>query len=325
MGADGMRRRELFGAAWGAGIAGAIGVAAPALAAEEAKEWRDLKKRATVFGTPMAYYEVGEGRPIIFLHGNPTSSYLWRKVIPHVQHLGRCIAPDMVGMGDSGRLPNSGPGVYTYKTHRRHMFELFRRLGVERDIVFVIHDWGTGLGFDFAHQNPGAVRGLAYGEAILHRPDEPPYTPKPGNLFDSFLTPEGERLVLQDNVFVENLLIGGLKYFLTPADEAEYRRPYLTPGESRRPTLEWPRELPRYSAETREIVKAYTAWLPQTQIPKLFLHASPGAILANPELLKYVRTFPNQTEAQVYGTHYLQEVSGDAIGRALSEWLGKLA
>jgi len=307
------------------GAGGLMATASPAFA--NAARWEDRKKRIAIFGQRMAYFETGKGRPIVFLHGNPTSSYLWRNIIPHVEHLGRCIAPDLIGMGDSAKLPNPGAGVYAYATHRKYVFELLLRLDVERDIIFVIHDWGAALGFDYASHNPGAVRGIAYSEAILRVPGAPPEPPVAAAraLFDKFQTSEGEKLILEQNFFVERLLIGGLKYYLTAADEAEYRRPYLEPGASRWPTLQWPRELPAYNQTNAEIAAAYSAWLAgSTHTPKLFVHALPGAIFANPELLKFALSFPNQKEVRVYGPHFVQEVSPHAIGRALAEWIESL-
>ena len=319
MGTFAIGRRQLLAAT---GAAGLLAAASSAIG-ESAAAWRDRKRYATVLSERMAYVEIGTGKPIVFLHGNPTSSYLWRNIIPHVQHLGRCIAPDLIGMGDSAKLPNAGPGTYGYTTHRRYVFELLRTLGVERDITFVIHDWGSALGFDYASHHPDAIRGLAYSEAILSIPNAGP-PPSTGGLFDRFQTKEGEHLVLEENLFVEQLLLGGLKYYLTAADETEYRRPYPTPT-SRWPTLQWPRELPAYDHANAQIAQVYSAWLAgSTGVPKLFLHALPGAILANPVMLKFVRTFPNQKEVTLYGPHFVQEVSSDAYGRALAEWIESL-
>lgn len=275
----------------------------------------------------MAYYEVGAGDPIVFLHGNPTSSYLWRNIIPHVQHLGRCIAPDLIGMGDSDPLPDSGPGKYTFLTHREHLFALFDNLGLGNRVTFVIHDWGSSMGFTWAQQHPARVKGIAYMEAILEPPGAPRPAPAPGSTFAVYRSSEGERVVLQDNMFVERM-IGGLQYYLTAEDAAEYRRPYLVPGESRRPTLTWPRQLPLGGEpkETYEIVKGYSDWLAaEKRIPKLFVHALPGALLGSGGALEFVRRFANQTEVTVYGPHFVQEVSPDAIGRALADWIPKLA
>ena len=292
----------------------------------QARTWSQQKKRATVRGLRMAYYEVGQGNPIVFLHGNPTSSYLWRNIIPHVRHLGRCIAPDLIGMGDSDALPNSGPDRYTFREHQEYLFGLFDALGLGNAVTFVIHDWGSALGFTWAQRNPTRVRGLAYMEAIIEPPGTPRPAPVPGSTFAIYRSPQGEQAVLQENRFVESL-IGGLDYYLTDADAAEYRRPYLVPGESRRPTLTWPRELPLGGEpkETYDIVRNYSDWLAaETKIPKLFVRAVPGALLARPEALAFVRGFKNQTEATVYGPHFVQEVSPDAIGRALAKWFPTL-
>jgi haloalkane dehalogenase len=325
-------RRQIFAGVGAAGVAGAL-AAGTASAAEicdldksNPRSWRDGKKFAEVFGRKMAYYEVGEGKPIVFLHGNPTSSYLWRDVIPHVSHLGRCIAPDLIGQGDSDKLPNAGPGTYSFLTHRKYLFELFRILGVEQDVTLVLHDWGTGLGFEFASHHPAAMRGIAYMEAIMRMPGSPPPDPaSAGGLFGRFLSDEGEDMILQQNIFVEQVLIGGLGTYLSEADRAEYRRPFLEPGAGRWPSLEWPRQLPAFSAETAPIAEAYTNWLATDEtVPKLFVHALPGAIFANKDLLDYVRGFKNQTEVTVYSTHYVPEFAPHALGRAIAEWLGKI-
>jgi len=310
----------------GPGVALAASVAAHTAQAQT-NEWSALKQRVRVRDLNMAYYEVGQGDPIVFLHGNPTSSYLWRNIIPHVQHLGRCIAPDMIGMGDSDPLPDSGPDRYKFATHRDYLFELFAALGIEENVTLVVHDWGSGVGFSWAQQYPETVKGIAYMEAILRRSDQPPQPAPTGGPFATFRSPAGEQAVLEDNMFVEQMLIGGLRYFLTEEDEAEYRRPYLQTGESRRPTLTWPRELPLAGepADTDRLVTSYTDWLrSDTDIPKLLVRAVPGAIFANPEMLEFVRSFSNQREVTVYGGHYVQEVSPDAIGRALAEWIPAL-
>jgi haloalkane dehalogenase len=293
----------------------------------QAGSWQTRKKRIAVRGLNMAYYEAGAGDPIVFLHGNPTSSYLWRNIIPHVQHLGRCIAPDMIGMGDSDPLPDSGPGKYTFLVHREYLFNLLDRLNVRDRVTFVIHDWGSAMGFTWAQQHAGRVKGIAYMEAIVEPPGAPRPAPAPGSTFAIYRSPQGEQAVLQENRFVENL-ISGLRYYLTPEDEAEYRRPYLLPGESRRPTLTWPRQLPLGGEpkETYQIVRDYSDWLAaETTIPKLFVRAIPGALLARAEPLEFVRDFKNQTEVTVYGPHFVQEVSPDAIGRALAGWIPSIA
>jgi haloalkane dehalogenase len=290
--------------------------------------WRAHKRYKDVFGQRMAYYETGSGRPILFLHGNPTSSYLWRKIIPHVQHLGRCIAPDLIGMGDSDKLPNSGPGVYSYATQRRYLFELFRQLGLERDITLVLHDWGSALGFDFASHHPQAIRGIAYMEAMMIPPlakwrPNMGSGPHRGKLHAEYLTPRGEHLILEQNTYIEDGLLGSLRGYLTEEDKAEYRRPYLEPGESRRPMLEWPRQ--GQMKENFEIRKAYSAWLLRSgQIPKLFIHAVPGAMFSMKPLLTFALSLPNQNVVTVSGRHFVQEEAPDAVGRALADWVARL-
>ncbi len=325
----GITRRELLQSSLA--LAGAsIGAAAlhllpsPAIAQSG---WARRKRRVTVRGLEMAYYEVGEGDPIVFLHGNPTSSYLWRHIIPHVQHLGRCIAPDMIGMGDSDPLPDSGPDRYTFVNQRDYLFELFDTLGIEDNVIFVIHDWGSAVGFSWAQQNPERVRGIAYSEAILRHPETPRPEPTEGP-FSIFRSPAGEQAVLEENMFVERMFVGSIENYLSAEDLAEFRRPYLEPGESRRPTLTWPRELPLggQPAINDELVLSYTEWLTEdSTIPKLFIRAEPGAIFARPETLALARSFPNQREVMVYGAHFVQEVSPDAIGRALASWIPTLS
>ena len=285
--------------------------------------WAAKKKKVQVRGLDMAYYEVGTGDPIVFLHGNPTSSYLWRNIIPHVQHLGRCIAPDLIGMGDSDPLPNSAEGVYKFSTHRDYIVEMLEAIGVREKVTLVIHDWGSGIGLSYAQRFPERVRGIAYMEAILN-PSSLPAIPEPeSGVFNIFRSAQGEEAVLQNNIFIEQILIGGLGYYLTEEDKAEYRRPFLQPGEGRRPTLEWPRELPRGGnpADTVQLVTSYTDWFAASDVPKLFVRVNPGALISAGPLLEYVRSFKNQKEVSVFGSHYVQEISPDAIGRALSEWM----
>ncbi len=284
-------------------------------------EERYDKKRVTVEDKEMAYVEAGEGDPIVFLHGNPTSSYLWRNVIPHLEGSGRCIAPDLIGMGDSDKLEDSGPGRYRFVEHRRHLDGLLEELEVRAGVTFVVHDWGSALGFDWARRHPEAVRGIAYMEAIV-RPitwDDWPRSIKP--LFQDFRSPKGEELVLEQNVFVEQVLPGAVIRDLTDEEMRVYRRPFEEPGENRRPTLTWPREIPIEGTpeDVHQIVTDYSEWLRTADVPKLFIDADPGAILrgASRELC---RTWPNQTSVTVKGTHFIQEDSPDEIGRAIAEW-----
>ncbi len=301
------------------GSVGAEQVPVPAAA------WSKQKKFMSVDGIRMAYCEVGEGDPIVFLHGNPTSSYLWRNVIPHVQHLGRCIAPDMVGMGDSERLPNSGPGVYNYLTHRKYLYGLLEKLGVDNNVVLVIHDWGSAMGFNWAQLNPDKVKGIAYMESLLKPPGRDDSETTPSKFFRVMRSEKGEKAVLEDNMFM-TMFLREVGLYLTEEDKVEYMRPFLEPGESRRPTLTWPREVPfaGQPADTAEIIGSYSAWLAESEVPKLFIQANPGIIFSVKELRKFARSLPNQKTVQVYGGHFVQEVSGDAIGRAVADWIPKL-
>ena len=288
-------------------------------------EDRYPKKRAQVRGLEMAYVEVGEGQPIVFLHGNPTSSYLWRNIIPHVEGLGRCIAPDLIGMGDSDKLPQSGKHAYKFIQHREYLDGLLEALGVESDVVFVIHDWGSALGFDWANRHRKAVRGLAYMEAIVRPIRWEEFPPPVAPVFRAFRSDEGEKLVLEENAFVEQILPGAVVRGLTDEEMAVYRRPYTEPGESRRPTLTWPRQIPidGEPPDVVTIVGQYSHWLSESDVPKLLVSAEPGALLRGPTL-ELCRSWPNQTEARVKGTHFIQEDSPDEIGRALADWLGGL-
>jgi haloalkane dehalogenase len=286
------------------------------------------KFRRSVLGREMAYVEVGRGDPIVLLHGNPTSSYLWRNVLPHLAPLGRCIAPDLIGMGDSDKLRDSGPGSYRFVEQRRYLDALLEALDVHERVTFVIHDWGSALGFDWANRHREAMRGIAYMEAIVR--------PQGGDHWDNInMRPPlqalrswaGEVMVLQDNFFIEKMLPGGILRALSAGEMAEYRRPFAEPGEGRRPTLTWPRELPIEGdpAEVAAIVAAYADWLATSDVPKLFLKAEPGALIAGGANLETVRKWPAQTEVTVAGIHFTQEDSPDEIGRAIADWMRALS
>ena len=288
-------------------------------------EERYEKKRITVKGLSMAYVEVGEGDPIVFLHGNPSSSYLWRNVIPHLERLGRCIAPDLIGMGDSEKLEPSGPDRYRFVEHREYLDGLFDRLGVDDNVTFVVHDWGGGLAFDWAMRHPRSVKAIAYMEAIVQPMIWDDFRSVIRPVFEGFRSPKGESMVLENNVFVEQVLPGGVLRDLTEAEMEVYRRPYREPGESRRPTLTWPRELPMEGKpeEITAIVKAYAEWLARSDVPKLLISAEPGAIITDRHL-EFCRTVRNQTEVTVRGVHFLQEDCPDEIGKTTADWLESL-
>jgi haloalkane dehalogenase len=273
----------------------------------------------------MAYVETGSGDPIVFLHGNPTSSYLWRNVIPHVEALGRCIAPDLIGMGDSDKLEPSGPQRYRFVEHRQYLDELLATLGVSENVTFVGHDWGSALGFDWANRHRSAVKGVAYMEALV-RPLSWAQWPEAGReIFRAFRSPAGEEMVLQRNLFVEAVLPASVLRDLGDAEMEVYRRPYREPGESRRPTLTWPREIPfeGQPADVTEILESYAAWLSTSDLPKLFINAEPGAILVG-DHREFCRRWPNQREVTVEGIHFVQEDSPREIGLALAEWVPTL-
>jgi haloalkane dehalogenase len=276
---------------------------------------------AQVLGYRMAYVEVGEGDPIVFLHGNPTSSYLWRNVMPHLAGAGRLIAPDLMGMGDSAKLADSGPDRYTFTEHRRYLDELLNQLGVSAQVTLVLHDWGSALGFDWANRHRQSVKAIAYMEAIVQPLTWAEWPAAVQGLFQAFRSPAGEDLVLTNNVFVERVLPGAVLRTLSPDEMAQYRKPYTEPGEARRPTLTWPRQIP-IEGEPAEVVKVvtdYGEWLPTTPFPKLFLNGDPGAILTGAQR-DFCRIWTNQIEVTVPGIHFLQEDSPDQIGEALAKW-----
>ncbi|WP_199613790.1 haloalkane dehalogenase [Paenibacillus alkalitolerans] len=282
------------------------------------------KKRRQVFGLEMAYVEVGSGDPIVFLHGNPSSSYLWRNIIPYAQEHGRCIAPDLIGMGDSAKLPDSGPGSYTFVEHRRYLDELLDQLGVRQNIVFVVHDWGSALGFDWARRHPNAVKGIVYMEAIIKSVSWNETTETARKIFQKLRSPEGEQMVLEQNSFIEVNLPLTILRKLTEEEMAQYRRPFAEPGEARRPTLSWARQLPidGEPEDVIEIVTAYGDWLTQSPVPKLFIRAEPGKMTQS--AIDYCRTWPAQREVAVKGLHYPQEDAPDDVGVALAAWLKDL-
>jgi haloalkane dehalogenase len=285
------------------------------------------KQRRSVLGREMAYLEVGQGDPIVLLHGNPTSSYLWRNVLPHLELLGRCIAPDLIGMGDSEKLADSGPGSYRFVEQRRYLDALLEALEVRDRVTFVVHDWGSALGFDWANRHRKAVKGIAYMEAIVRPQGWDHWDLMNMRPFLQALRSEaGEAMVLQDNFFIEKILPGAILRTLSAQEMAEYRRPFAEPGEGRRPTLTWPREIPIEGnpADVTAIVAAYADWLTTSDVPKLFVKAEPGALLAGGANLDTVRAWPAQTEVTVAGVHFVQEDSPHEIGRAIAGWLTAL-
>ena len=276
------------------------------------------RNRLAVAGVEMAYVDAGEGDPIVFLHGNPTSSYLWRNVIPHLEGLGRCLAPDLVGMGDSGKAPD---GSYRFVDHRRYLDGWFDALDLTQRVTLVVHDWGSALGFHWAHRFPERVKGIVYMEAIVRSLIWQEWPDQARALFQAMRTPAGEEIILEKNVFVERVLPASVLRGLSETEMDVYRRPYQDPGESRRPTLTWPREIPLDGepSDVVEIVDAYAGWLATSEVPKLFINADPGVILAGAQR-EYCRRWRNQREVTVKGSHFIQEDSPVQIGQAIAEW-----
>ena len=283
---------------------------------------RYAKKYAEVKGLRMAYVEAGAGDPIIFLHGNPTSSYLWRNVMPHLEGLGRCIAPDMIGMGGSDKLPDSGPESYRLVEHIAYMDGLLEALGVTQNVTFVVHDWGGPIAFDWLRRHAAAAKGVAFMETNRAPIGWHGWPDEARQLFQAFRSPAGEEIILGKNVFVERVLPGATLRDLGEAEMAVYRRPYREPGESRRPTLTWPRQIPidGEPAEVTDIVRANDAFMAASQMPKLFVNANPGAILVGP-LAEHCLAWPNVSEVSIAGNHFIQEDSPDEIGQAIAEWI----
>ncbi len=279
------------------------------------------KQYQTVNGKQMAYHERGEGRSIVFLHGNPTSSYLWRNIIPHLSGSARCIAPDLIGQGDSDKLDDTGPDSYRFVEHRDYLDGLLDQLDLGDDVVFVIHDWGSALGFDWANRHRDRVAGIAFMEAIVRPVTWDQWPEAARGIFQGFRSEAGEEMVIDKNLFVEAVLPGSIIRSLTQEEHDEYRRPFVEP-EHRRPTLTWPRQIPIEGepADVVEIVQSYADWLETSDVPKLFVNADPGAILTGPQR-DFVRSWPNLTEVTVSGSHFIQEDSPHEIGEAVAAWL----
>jgi haloalkane dehalogenase len=281
------------------------------------------KTTVDVLGARMAYHERGEGAPVLLLHGNPTSSYLWRDVLPGLEACGRLIVPDLIGMGDSAKLPNPGPDTYRFTAHRKYLWAFIDAvIGPQRPVTLVVHDWGSALGFDWANRHRDRVRGIAYMEGIV-RPvagwEEWSAAATP--IFQGFRSDKGEAMILDRNMFVERVLPGSVLRKLTEPEMTEYRKPFLR-REDRWPTLTWPRQIPIAGepADVVQIAADYSQWMAENDLPKLFVNAEPGAILIGP-VREFCRSWKNQTEVTVPGSHFIQEDSGPAIGQAVAAWM----
>ncbi|MEC9374807.1 MAG: haloalkane dehalogenase [Pseudomonadota bacterium] len=277
------------------------------------------KKFINIDDRNIAYIDTGSGDPIVFLHGNPTSSWLWRNILPPLKEYGDCVAPDLLGMGDSEPFNNTNHGFFS--THAEFFSKFMHELQLNKKVTLVLHDWGSALGFDWAKSNPESVKGIAYMEAIVKPLSWEEWPDESRDLFKALRSSSGERLILDKNIFVERVLPGSIKRSLTEDEMNEYRRPFINPA-NRLTTLFWPRELPidNNPADVCRRVQSYAEWMNTNNIPKLFINAEPGAILVGNQR-EFCRKWLNQKEVTVPGIHFIQEDSAVEIVNALSKWL----
>ena len=277
----------------------------------------------SIKGKSIAYIDVGDGAPIVLLHGNPTSSYLWRNVVPHLEGIGRVIVPDLIGHGDSEKLPDSeGPERYSFEITYEYLAGLLEELNITEDVTLVIHDWGSALGFHWAKHHPEAVKGIAYMEAIVCPVTWDDWPESARGIFKGFRSDKGEDLVLQRNMFVEAVLPSSVIRQMGEEEMNQYRKAFIRVVD-RQPTLNWPRQIPIDGEPPHmvDLVASYGEWMATNQeLPKLFINADPGSILTG-KARKFCRTWPNQKEVTVAGTHFIQEDSPAEIGIAVAEWL----
>jgi haloalkane dehalogenase len=283
------------------------------------------RARVPALDLQMSVASTGAGDPVVFLHGNPTSSYLWRNIMPALAPHGRCLAPDLIGMGHSDRLPSPGAASYGFAEHYAYLSAALESLEVRDRVTLVLHDWGSALGFHWACEHPGRVRGIAYMEALVRPLTWAEWPEASRGIFQALRSPKGEELILERNIFVERILPGSILRKLGEEEMQEYRRPFSAAGESRRPTLSWPRQLPidGEPAAVVDLVRRYADWMQSSRIPKLFINAEPGAILVGAQR-EFCRTWPNQVEVTVRGSHFIQEDSPGEIAATLGTWLATL-
>ena len=282
-------------------------------------------KKILINGKRMATIDEGQGDAIVFQHGNPTSSYLWRNIMPFCKGMGRLIAPDLIGMGESDKLDNSSAESYSYVEHREYLHALYEELDLGDSVILVLHDWGSALGFDWANQNRDRIQGIVYMEAIVRPLTWQDWPENARGVFQAFRSDAGEQMVIDKNMFVERVLPNAIMREVDDATMAIYRKPFLNANEDRRPTLSWPRQIPVEGTPENvvAIVDEYRSWLEQCEIPKLFINAEPGSILTGAQR-EYCRGWPNQQEVTVSGTHFIQEDSPHEIGEAIASFVSSL-
>ena len=282
------------------------------------------KKNINVLGKKMTYVDKGEGDPIIFQHGNPASSYLWRNIIPYLENQGRCIAIDLIGMGDSDKLTDNGNNTYSYNIQKQYFDKCLEELEIKENITFVIHDWGSALGFNWAYEHQESVKGICYMEAIVKKISWEDWPKDAKSIFQGFRSDAGEDLILKKNLFIEGVLPNAIIRNLTETEMDIYRKPFLKEID-RRPTLDWPRQIPinNEPEDVCKIVDDYSSWMSINEIPKLFINADPGSILTGKQR-EFCRKWKNQQELTVKGNHFIQEDSPNEIGEAISKWYRNL-
>ncbi|HJL80123.1 MAG: haloalkane dehalogenase [Gammaproteobacteria bacterium] len=282
-------------------------------------------RKIKVNGKNIAYNQTGQGAPIVFLHGNPTSSYLWRNIVPHLESNASCYVFDLIGMGSSDKLDNPGSSSYRFEEHFNYINQAINEVLPNEKITLVLHDWGSALGFHWAHQNQKRIQGIAYMEGIVKELEWNDWNEKSRALFQALRSDAGDELILQKNVFIEKILLGSIIRELTQDEIEEYRKPFLNPGEDRRVMLSWPREIPIDGQPDNvcKIVSEYSDWMSKNNLPKLFINAEPGAIIQG-SVRDFCRTWRNQSEITVEGIHFIQEDSPNEIGKAIQQWHKKI-
>ena len=283
------------------------------------------KKYKNIKNSKMAFIDEGSGDTFLFLHGNPTSSFLWRNIAPHVEDIGRIVIPDLIGMGDSDKLEGVDNPGYKYHGQYSYLTALMDELDLGNNIHLIIHDWGSAMGFQFARENKDRIKSITYMEAIVMPLTWDQWPDPATKIFGLFRSEAGEELVLEKNFFVERILLADSSTGYTEEEKSEYIRPFINPGEDRRPTLTWPRQIPLDGepSEVVEEVRLNAEFHKESDIPKLFINADPGSILIGDQR-EFARSWKNQTEITVKGNHFIQEDSSEEIGAALRNFVESL-